>query len=571
MRVLLSSVFKPYAVDDSFGRKENVMELFHNQVTREQGIFSLRMNHPSSGLHLIAENLDSPALVLDFPSLAEFEREVAKGYDVVGLSFIVPNFAKAQHMAKRVRELSPRTRIVLGGHGTTVPDIEGLIEHDALCRGDGVAFMREYLGEQVDKPVRHPRVYSAFNRHFLGAPLSGTSAMVMPGNGCPNACDFCCTTHFFQKKYTAFLETGRQMYDVLCDLEKNLGATEFFVLDENFLKHRERTVELLSLMEANGKQWSFGLFSSAESIAQYGLDVLSRLGIFFLWIGVESKRHVYAKNKGADLRALVQGLRSRGACVLASGILFLDHHTKENIDEDIDYLIGLEADFVQFMQLGPLPGTALYQRVEASGKLRKDVPYEEWHGQKQVWFDHPGFTAAETETVLRAAFRRDYLTNGPSMLRMVETYLRGYQNLADATEPYLVGRRGLLEQRLREHRPSLAVIARHAPTKAARERARATEGELVRLLGPMDAVAQAKTLAVRATAFAEAVRLATVGSARQPPTQWTPYRQAPVSLATRTRGRFEAAVSAQADRARAALAPGLAAARWMLGGGALAR
>ncbi len=34
MKILLTSVFGPYGVDDDFGRKENVMELFHNQITR---------------------------------------------------------------------------------------------------------------------------------------------------------------------------------------------------------------------------------------------------------------------------------------------------------------------------------------------------------------------------------------------------------------------------------------------------------------------------------------------------------------------------------------------------------
>ena len=41
MKLLLSSVFGPYGVNDEYGEKENKMELFHNQVTREQGIFSL--------------------------------------------------------------------------------------------------------------------------------------------------------------------------------------------------------------------------------------------------------------------------------------------------------------------------------------------------------------------------------------------------------------------------------------------------------------------------------------------------------------------------------------------------
>ena len=45
-RVLLTSVFKPFAVDDEFGsRAINPAELYHNQVTREQGPFSLRVFH----------------------------------------------------------------------------------------------------------------------------------------------------------------------------------------------------------------------------------------------------------------------------------------------------------------------------------------------------------------------------------------------------------------------------------------------------------------------------------------------------------------------------------------------
>ncbi len=33
MKLLLTSVFGPYGVDDEYGRKENLMEVLHNQVT----------------------------------------------------------------------------------------------------------------------------------------------------------------------------------------------------------------------------------------------------------------------------------------------------------------------------------------------------------------------------------------------------------------------------------------------------------------------------------------------------------------------------------------------------------
>ena len=116
-RVLLSGVFGPFGVDDAWGRKENIMELFHNQVTKAQGAASFRFHHRSFGLYFLAANIDADVTVLDFPSLERFVREVKRGYDFVGISFIAPNFVKAREMARQVRLHAPTSSIVLGGHG----------------------------------------------------------------------------------------------------------------------------------------------------------------------------------------------------------------------------------------------------------------------------------------------------------------------------------------------------------------------------------------------------------------------------------------------------------------------
>ena len=82
-RVLLTGVFGPFGVDDEYGRKENIMELFHNQVTKGQGIASFRFHHRSFGLYFIASNIDADVTVLDFPSKKRFEKELQKGYGVI--------------------------------------------------------------------------------------------------------------------------------------------------------------------------------------------------------------------------------------------------------------------------------------------------------------------------------------------------------------------------------------------------------------------------------------------------------------------------------------------------------
>src|ERR1035438_9712853 len=131
-RVLLTSVFGPYARNDEFGsRAINPMELYHNQVTREQGAFSLRMFHRSWGIMLIQENISAPCTVLDFPTREAFERElIAEQYDIVGISSIIVNVEKVREICRMVRRLSPGSVLVVGGHVTAIEGIEKMVDAD---------------------------------------------------------------------------------------------------------------------------------------------------------------------------------------------------------------------------------------------------------------------------------------------------------------------------------------------------------------------------------------------------------------------------------------------------------
>ena len=122
-RILLSSVFGPYAQDDEFGsRTINPMELYHNQVTREQGPFSLRMFHRSWGILMIQQNISAPTTVLDFPTREAFAAELmAHHYDIVGISSIIVNVGKVPRCAAWCARSRRIRTIVVGGHVAAIP------------------------------------------------------------------------------------------------------------------------------------------------------------------------------------------------------------------------------------------------------------------------------------------------------------------------------------------------------------------------------------------------------------------------------------------------------------------
>lgn len=524
MKVLLTSVFGPYGVDDQYGRRLNVMELFHNQVTREQGIFSLRMNHPSFGLYLIAENLEAPTAVLDFPSLDRFILEVRKGYDVIGISFIVSNFEKARKMTEVIREISPSTKIVLGGHGVNVKGIEKLIDFDYISSGEGVSWFRRLLGEDTSRPVRHPAIWSTLQRRVMGLPLPPTAAVLIPGLGCVNACSFCATSHHFGKKYLGYLNTGQELFQTMQEIEKRLGCKEFFVMDENFLKNKARAEQFLEIMEGTGTFYYMGVFSSAETINAVGVEFMARLGIDFVWVGVESKQSMFQKTKGVDVKKTIDELRDHGIQVLGSAILFMDHHTAENMQEDIDYVIDLKPDFVKFMELGPLPNTALFEELDRSGRILHDVPFPDWHGQDKIWFKHPGFHRDATASLLKKAFIEDYERNGPSLLRIAETSLRGYRKFKNHANPRLRAMTQRLRDRCQPLRMLFSAARMSAENEKTMEMVEYLESEYQKEFGPAPLWQRLASGLVRLAALREKSVIDTGQRMRQPPVLYRTYR-----------------------------------------------
>jgi radical SAM superfamily enzyme YgiQ (UPF0313 family) len=441
-RVLLTSVFGPYAQDDEFGsRRVNPMELYHNQVTRVQGSFSLRMFHRSWGIMMIQQNISAPSTLLDFPSREAFAKELKDHhYDVVGISSIIVNIGKVQEMCRMVRSLSPGSTIVVGGHVAAISGIESLIDADHIVRGDGIAWMRGYLGEEVSAPIRHPHIVSGFDIRTMGikvpAPAGNTAATIIPSVGCPLGCNFCTTSAFFggKGKFLNFYDTGEELFRVMCEMESSMKVRSFFMMDENFLLHRRRAMELLDRMKANGKAWALYVFSSANAISKYTMRELVELGISWIWMGLESPHSGYAKLQGHDTLALSKELHRHGIKLLGSTIVGLEHHTPENIKDEIEHAVSHETDFHQFMLYTPVPGTPLYKEMQEK-HLLLDVDLADIHGQHKFNFKHAAISRDDSNRFLDWAFRRDFQRNGPSLYRICRTTMQGWMRYKSDPDP----------------------------------------------------------------------------------------------------------------------------------------
>ncbi len=444
-KILLTSVFGPYARDDEYGsRAINPMELFHNQVTRVQGPYSLRMFHPSFGLLMIQENINAPCTLLDFPDLDRYIQELkSKSYDIIGISAILPNVGKVKKMCELIKQYQPHATIVIGGHIANLSDLGSRVDADHIVKGEGIRWFRKFLGEDESAPIKHPEMSSAFGLQILGVPLNKipgeVAASLIPSVGCPIGCNFCSTSHLYggKGKSINFFNTGDELFSVICNLEKKLKVKSFFIMDENFLLQRKRALRLLELMEKHNKSWSFRIFSSARVIKSYTDEQLVRMGVSWIWMGLEGEDSQYSKLQNIDSRALVKHLQGLGITVLGSTIIGLEEHTPLNIQDAINWAVSHNTVFHQFMLYSPVPGTPLYEEHRKNGTLlsEEECPAPDTHGQFRFNFRHKHIKDQKETEILIRAFKDDFSINGPSLLRLISTLLKGWKKLKNHPDP----------------------------------------------------------------------------------------------------------------------------------------
>ena len=218
-----------------------------------------------------------------------------------------------------------------------------MIDADHIVRGEGISWMRRYLGEDENAPIRHPAIVSGLQTRIMGVRLPRAQGRDGGDHYSRRSAAPWAATSVRPRLFSAArassstsYETGDELFDVMCGIEAELKVNSFFVMDENFLLHRTRAMRLLERMKEAGKSWELSVFASANAIRKYTMLELVELGVSWVWMGLESPKSSYSKLQGTDIGQLTRELREHGIRVQGSTIIGLEHHTPDNIVEEIE-------------------------------------------------------------------------------------------------------------------------------------------------------------------------------------------------------------------------------------------
>lgn len=361
--------------------------------------------------------IDGNAKPMNERELIEFIQE--QKIDLVGIGAMTRMIAKAYRVADATRAIG--IPVVMGGpHVTELPDEalgrDGGPRHaDAVALGEADETWPKILAdaargelkdvyEPVDESGRerkpslqpYPEIpwdtidLDQFNlipkflrplaeRHGNGVRYFNTIPLES-GRGCPYGCEFCTVTGFFGDSIR--FRTNESVVNELLLLKKRSQKERrqitIFFIDDNFAINIKRTKSLLRAIIAANAQLPWIAQISANLLRDEELvDLIAESGGRWVFIGMESidpgslADVNKSFNKPSEYAAVLNRLAKRNVYAITSFIFGLDNDTPGVADRTLQQIQQWPPVMPVFSPLIPLPGTPLYKRLGAEGRLTR--------------------------------------------------------------------------------------------------------------------------------------------------------------------------------------------------------
>ena len=194
---------------------------------------------------------------------------------------------------------------------------------------------------------------------------------IVVSRGCPHVCDFCYKEAFFEGGKSFYTQT---VDDALAEIERLPGRHLYFLDDHLFGNPRFASEPLRRACAAWGgsgrrrarcsrccgqdcwsRRWRAGCAASSSA---------SRRSI----PPTCSEQHKY-QNLDRDYTAAIRRLHDLGVMVNGSFVFGMDDDDESVFDRTVEWAIAQGIETATFHILTPYPGTALYTRMAAQGRL----------------------------------------------------------------------------------------------------------------------------------------------------------------------------------------------------------
>jgi anaerobic magnesium-protoporphyrin IX monomethyl ester cyclase len=357
---------------------------------------------------------------INFHNIKRIVEGLPKPY-VFGISILTSQASRAYELAKLLKEACPDCIIITGGfHPTALPE-EGLNtgDIDFVVRGEGERILLE-LYEAIRNGVKDfseikgicfkegGRVVSTPDAPLIAdlntlplfpyykyvellkqtpTEVSYDWGFTITSRGCPYECNFCA-----QRMMTGITYRYQSVENVLKNLDvlvNELGATNIYLMDDNFLTQRKRVKELCDGIYESGlvKKCTFSLQTRADDVTENLMPYLKKARFttvaFGLEVGTDKLMEDLKKDINVETYYKSSELVQRyGMGVILYLMFGVPGETSKDRHQAYQIVKKIKPVMAKVGNLIPFPGTPLYDdSLKNSPRLNVVGTWES--------FDHP--------------------------------------------------------------------------------------------------------------------------------------------------------------------------------------
>lgn len=296
--------------------------------------------------------------------------------DLVVIQVYITSAFRAYELAGHYRRKG--AHVALGGlHVTSLPE-EAARHADTIFLGPGEDIWPQFLADF--RAGRPGKVYTSQIRTLAGLPpirrdlikrhLYLVPNSIVVSRGCPHTCDFCYKEAFFEGGKSFYTQTVEA---ALAEIERLPGRHLYF-LDDHLFGQARFASALFEGMRGMGRLWQAA--GTVQSVLKPGLlEKAVACGLRSLFVGFETlnpanlrEQNKY-QNLNRDYSAAIRRLHDLGVMINGSFVFGMDDDDESVFERTVEWAVSQGIETATFHILTPYPGTALYQRMAAQGRL----------------------------------------------------------------------------------------------------------------------------------------------------------------------------------------------------------